>query len=77
MYIISGWYTKTNRHTTPCFLSTPLLRLERQAAGMSLNMRQHAAINAALLKAKREQNDMVRMEDEHTASVQSRSDEQV
>ena len=53
------------------------LRLQRQGEVMELNMRQHAAMNAALLKAKGEDDDKVTMENEHTASVQSRSDEQI
>ena len=44
---------------------------------MDLNMRQHAAMNMALLKAKGEGDDKVTMGNEHIASVQNRSDEQL
>ena len=54
-----------------------LLQLEAQAAGMHLNIKQHAAMHAALLKAKGEKDDMVSTEKEHTADVQSRSDRQL
>lgn len=48
------------------------LRLQRQGKVMELNMRQHAAMNAALHKAKGEDDDKVTMEYGHTASVRSR-----
>ena len=54
-----------------------LLRLEAQAVGRHLNIKQYAAMNAALLKAKGEKDDMVSTEDKHTANVQSRSDGQL
>ena len=42
---------------------------------MSFNIREHAAMNAALLKAKWEDSNKVMMGNDHIASVQSRSDE--
>ena len=45
--------------------------------GMDLNIRERAAMNAALLKAQGEDSNKVTMENDHTASVQSRSHERL
>ena len=54
-----------------------ILRLERQAACISFHMRAHSAMSAALLKAKGKDSNEVTMANDHTASVQSRSDKQL